>query len=1153
MKHFLLFILSYITPLILLAEVIDFDLITRHSNNYDTISADKNFTFKKNSVLASGTWAKISIKKSGVYKIDYKLMKNIASSLGVSIDNIDPRRIALFGQKGGMLPEINSKYDSDDLEEIPIEVQGENDGKFDKNDYIIVYGEGADTWNIGVDNKTLSHNKNIYTDKTFLFITIKENKGKRVQLLKEITSTPTKTYNSYNSFNVHELDDVNLHKSGKQWFGERFERKNKQTFSLKFPNRDINEDVSIKIRIASLTKKPMSLSVKANDSDLYSFEISEGTNYESFEKNKSIKSNKENIDIDFNLSYNGDGECLLDYIEVNAISKLIADDKQYIFQNIDTKNNYEVVEFKIKNPSNIKSVWNISNPKIPKKIKLNTSGEYAYFKEHSTYLEKYILISEKDFFNPKLEGSVPNQNLHAKSAVDYIIISHKSLISSAKKLAEFHRNRGLAVELTDLELIYNEFSAGRQDLVAIRQYVRMMYKKGGNPSKLKFLLLFGDASYDFKDRIANNTNLVPSYQSYSSFSESTSFVTDDFYGFMDDNEGGNIISGDLIDIAIGRIPANTNEDAENIINKIQKYHSKSSFGTWRNNIQFISDDIVKEKWEYGFMNDSEKLSDSLLTSTINSKYNHQKVYLDTYKKSQTISGDNYYPKAHKDLMQNIQSGNLISNYFGHGSEVSWSEEGLFNINDIKSLSNINNLPLFIVVTCNFFKYDNPLIYTGGEELLLYKKGGAIALIATSREIGLSLGEMINEKIFKFLLPTNKENYVSIGEALRRSKNSLPHINTRNVALAGDPAIMLAYPKRSIKIKSINNKEISDTIKSLMKIHVEAEVFIDDAKDINFNGIANSTVYDKKKELSSLGNNNFGVKIPYWTQNNIIFKGQSTVKNGTFAFDFIVPKDINYSFGKGKISLYANNSKTDATGSNTDITIGGIDNYGHEYDLEGPDIKMYLNSSSFKNGDISSSSPLFIVSLQDESGINTVGNGIGHDLKMIISSDKMKEEYILNEFYESNIDDFTSGIASYQLFGLEQGSYTIELFAWDTFNNSSTSKLYFSVISDNKIAVKNVRNYPNPFKNETNFTFLHNCINENIIIKIDIYTISGVNVKTITKHDNYTSFVADNIVWDGRSNNGKLLSSGIYIYTINIMVENGSKSSTQHVNKLMIVR
>lgn len=1116
---------------------------------------DISFEFKESSVLSTGSWVKISVDKSGVYKIDNTLMGNIASQLGVSISDIDPRNISLYGQHGGVLPEVNSDYDSDDLEEISIEVIGEDDGVFGSSDYILFYAEGPDVWKTYNHTNVSTHVKNIYSDKTCFFITINSGLGKRISSSEDIIGEPVGVYDSFNSYYFHEIDDFNLKESGQQWFGERFEKNPSLSLTIPFPNRDVDKEFIVKTRVGAHPTSASNLDVKANSTDIYNFSFSRSPDHRTSVKTSTEISGQENINIDFSFTYGGEGECLLDYVEINAISKLVAADLQFSFRNIESSINGGVSEYRISNPSLVRGVWNVTDPVNPSKVPVISNTGYISFKDNSEIIEEYQLLFNNDFYIPNIVGEVENQNLHAQSAVDYVIVTHKDFINSANKLADFHRNNGLSVVVVDVAQVYNEYSSGRQDIVAIRQFVRMVYARGGNPSKLKYLLMFGDASYDYKDRIENNTNFVPAYQSYNSTSKSSSYVSDDYYGFMDDHEGGNISGSDLIDIGIGRIPIMSNEEGEDVVNKIIGYNSFESLGDWRNKIQIIADDITHDVWEAQLMRDSEALSVSI--NARNSNYNHQKVYLDTYKIEKT-SGGNFYPQAHIDFMQNVQNGNLVTNYFGHGSEVKWTGEGLFEIDDVEKFSNNENLPLFITVTCEFSRYDNPATYTGGEKLLAYKNGGGVGLISTTREITVSFGSKINEKILEFLLPAKGEEYVTIGEVLRKAKNSFPSYRSRRtVSLLGDPALKLAYPKKEIFVSSINYEapSDSDTIKSLMKVNITGEIRYGGEKDINFNGIAFPLVYDKKQELESLDNNNFGIKIPYWQQKNVIYKGKSIVKNGEFSMEFVVPKDINYSYGLGKLSFYAKSDDVgitaDATGDNSQIIVGGID-VSSEIDTKGPEMSLYMNNKFFVDGGITNSSPLLIVDLEDISGINTVGNGIGHDLKMTIISGETKQEVLLNEFYESEIDDFTKGKVAYQMFGLTPGEYTVEVVAWDVFNNSSSGILHFIVKDDDELIVKNIYNYPNPFNNETTFSFSHNRPNEELFVRIEIFTISGLLIKTIIQNNNYDGFVVNDIVWDGKSDSGAQLPSGTYIYRINSNSESGSLSN-QEVNKLIIIR
>ncbi|MCK5781766.1 MAG: type IX secretion system sortase PorU, partial [Flavobacteriales bacterium] len=1127
------------------------------SKTNEEIIEKEKFEFVDNSVLADGDWVKISIDKSGVYKIDQNLLGQISSELGVSIASIDPRNIAIFGAKGGMLQELNSDYDSDDLVEFAIDVIGQDDGKFDTDDYILFYAQGPVTWTTNTSTGLSRHNTNIYSDNTFVYFTIKEKRAKRIEFKDDVNDDSDVVIETFNSYDFHEVDEVNFMQSGQMWFGERFERNTEQTFLFDFPNRNLTKDINVYTSIGSKPLGSTTLSVRVNGNHIYNFnENSDGKKYYVRSKKATVNSLQNLIDVSFSYSSGGGSECLLNYIEVNAESFLIADNLQYSFRSIHAMDT-DVSEYRLSKVSGNHEIWNITNPLSPKRITLKSFSSYSSFKEKSSSLEEYQLLSNKDFYIPEIISKISNQNLHGVASIDYLIVTHESLNNSANKLADIHRARGLSVIVVDVEDIYNEFSSGRQDLVAIRQIARMIYQKGSKKSRLKYLLLFGDTSYDFKERIKDNNNLVPSYQSYQSTSKSSSFVSDDYFGFMDDHEGGNISGGDLIDIAIGRIPVRSDEEGLNVVEKIEDYYSIGSTGDWRNKVQFVSDDYATKNgsnWEIELMKSTENLSNWL--SDVSPNYNHQKVHLDSYEIERT-SGGNFYRQAHIDFMQNVQKGNLVTNFFGHGSEVSWTGEGLFHIDDIDKFTNLFNLPLFITITCEFSRFDNPELYSGGEKLLSHYDGGAIGLISTTREITIGAGGDINRKLFEFLFPENPDDYLTLGEVLMETKNSYRSgISKRIVSLLGDPALMLAYPKKEIKVNTINynDQNSNDTLKSLMKVHIEGEIAFHGQKDTSFNGVVYPLIYDKKQELESLDNNSVGEKVPYWLQNNVIYKGKSTVKDGEFVIEFVVPKDINFSFGNGKVSLYAiaNDGNIDAVGNDSDIIVGGID-ITSDIDVEGPEVALFMNNEFFDDGGITNSSPIFMARLNDESGINTVGNGIGHDLKMTLIHDDTKVEILLNEYYESDIDDYTSGKVSYPLLGLQPGGYSIEFTSWDVFNNSSYSSLSFNVESDDAaLKINDSYNYPNPFSVETIFKFSHNQPNKTLSIHIDIFAITGELVKTIVEHNITDGFVVKDIVWAGTSDSGALLPSGTYIYKVNVTSDDGTYSN-QEVNKIMIIR
>ncbi|MCK5824530.1 MAG: type IX secretion system sortase PorU [Ichthyobacteriaceae bacterium] len=1115
-----------------------------------------NVGFAVNSVLSAGDWVKLSINKTGVFQIDYNLMQEITSAMGRNLEDINPENISIYGNNGGMLNEVNSEYISDDLVELAIQVEGEEDLKFDANDRIVFYAEGADE--IKFKRSLYIHKKNIYTDKTYVFVTINDKKGNRVKKLKSVNEKADYKISTYEDVQFHDLENINILHSGQNWVGEDFDVEKNVSVKFNFPNRILDKPVLVKSKIIYANGGVKELGLSVNKTLLYTYKIPD--KYPGYYGRKTNSSNYNGAGSELNVTFNysaPSGEKLyLDYLLLIAESKLKATGNQLSFRNSMFNNALGVKEYSISNESKLKEVWNVTNALNPTSVNITREGDVAKFKMAHDKIAEFVILSGNEYYKPELIGKVANQNLHFDKAVNYIIVSDGDFMAPAKNLANYHEGKGLKVKVVDVDDIYNEFSAGRQDLVAIRQYVRMIYEKSiGTKSELKYLLMFGDASYDFKDRVEDNTNIVPSYQVVESFSETNSFVTDDFFGVMDASEGGNITSrSNVVDIAIGRIPVHEIEDAENAVAKIIGYNTVETYGAWRNNVQFVVDDATAEDgWEVELFRDVEGLSANL-KSTLGT-YNHQKIYLDTYKPI-VNAGLVSYPKAHVDLMQNLQGGNLVTNYSGHGNEFEWTGNGLFDgINDVENLTNNNNLPLFITITCEFSRYDNPDIkYSGGDKLLSYAYGGGIGLISTTRKIGPTAGGALHKSVLEHLFTSEEKK--TIGEALRLAKNAqLAYSSRRTISYLGDPALMLAYPKDEVVLTKVNEKEIgseTDTIKSLMHVSIEGEIRKQGVINSGFNGEVSTVLFDKVDYRKSLNNNNVKYENPivdYWIQDNVVYKGRSSVKAGKFTADFIIPKDINYSVGNGKISFYAKSNLTDATGFNSEIKVGGVSDELISDEI-GPEIDVYINNKLFADGGMTNSTPILVVDLTDASGINTVGNGIGHDLSVTVRKDGESEKIKLNANYQSQLDDFTKGKAKYEFLGLEQGLYELEISAWDVYNNSSYKKISFVVQDDNKLIVSEIVNFPNPFKDYTTFSFTHNKTDDILSISIEIYSTSAQLVKTIMHNKIYDGFVAQDIKWDGISDTGSKLNPGIYYYRIIVKTIEG-KVSNSDVGKLIM--
>ena len=693
-----------------------------------------------------------------------------------------------------------------------------------------------------------------------------------------------------------------------------------------------------------------------------------------------------------------------------------------------------------------------------------------------------------------------------------------------------------------------------------------MYDNASTPSKrLKYLCLFGDGSYDYKNRLNNNTNLVPSWYSMSSFSLSSSFVSDDFYAMLDDNEGGMTTSIDRMDIAVGRILAEDLQRAKEMVDKINSYYQSDAYGSWRNNIVLISDD-VDVQWERILQETTDGIGEEIKAE--NPFMNVKKMHADAFEQESSAAG-NRYPKVNKAIKDAIEVGALVVNYFGHGGEDGLAKERIFDKFDAQEVNNICKFNLFVTITCEYTKFDDPNRDTAGEFTFWNKNGGAIGLVTSTRQIFVSVGVSYNEVFNDYLFAFNNNEYPSVAEVLRRTKidNSIAGITQKRlIFLIGDPAMKLAFPKPDIKLTKVNDVDITqpiDTLKALSYTKMAGEVVdINGNLLSNYNGTLTATIFDKQIDRQTLANdgvtdNNGPIILDFITLGEVVFKGQASVENGQFEFDFIVPRDIGIPVGNGKVSFYAQTESpvSDQAGSNFDIKIGGI-NENAPTDNVGPVINLYMNDENFVSGGITNESPTLLVNLYDDNGINTA-SGIGHDITAIIDGDETNP-VVLNNYYQANVDDYTNGKVSYPFRDLEPGLHTLTLKAWDVYNNSSTTEIQFTVFDeDEKLVINNVLNYPNPFVNYTEFWFNHNS-SEPLDISVQIFTVSGKLVRTINGQTNAdeccyngSSSLSRSTVWDGRDDFGDKIGKGVYIYKLKVK-SNRLNKQVEKIQKLVIL-
>ena len=1121
-----------------------------------------------NSVLAAGDWYKFSIDTSGVFKID----KNLLQKIGISTNGLNPKNIQIFGNGGALLPVLNSVPRNEDLQENAIYIEGEEDGSFDANDFILFYAKGPHDWVINTAAKTANHRQNIYSDKAYYFITVGSSNGKRIAKKPTNTNPASTVITSFDDFTFYEKDEINLIAAGTQWFfNDNFNLENTQTFTIPFSNALENTAVSVKIRAVSTSINKSSMVVKVNGLTYPALNFSaanSGNKARHFEKTGRVENSSDFIKIEINYNNNGNpsANAYLDFIEIVGKKELKADATQFSFRSFEQSNAIGAVAYQIKNATNIFQVWDVSNFLFPSVIVNEAADSNFIFRDNGGQPKEYVVLNESDFYIPETieNAKVVNQNLHALRDLNYIIITSSELASEAKRLAEYHEvNSGLITKVVLLDEIYNEFSSGSKDITGIRDFIKHIYDTNSSEDKkLKYVCFFGDASYDYKDRLSGNNNIVPVKLSEESFNLANSWVTDDFFVMLGENDG-NMNGADTIEVVSSRIPVTGAAQARTVVDKILSYYNKSAIGDWRNTITLLADDI-DDDYDIPIQKGVEVIADAIKNNK--PVFNVNKIYVDSYVQ-QNASGGERYPEVNDAITNAIEKGTLVLDYFGHGGEDGFASEKILEKPQIQGFYNPNTLPLLITVTCDFSRFDNPSRITAGELTFWNKTGGAASMITTTREVFISVGQRFNVALIKVLLEFNNED-VTISEALMNTKNSFSDKQKFFIYSFGDPAMKLAVPEPNIQITKMNGKEMTqpqDTLKALSKVSFEGVVLDNIGNRLSdFNGILSATVFDKSLDRKTLGNNSFGEIMDFDTQDSKIFKGKSSVVNGGFSFDFIVPKDIKIAFGeetdingnpifkKGKISLYANDtlSYKEKAGYNINITVGGIDENAPE-DTTGPDLKLFMNDESFIDGGNTNASPNLIVVLSDISGINTSITAIDHDIIGVLDGDALNP-LVLNDFYETELDDFTKGKVTYRLRDLEVGPHTLKIKAWDTYNNSSETTLNFVVISDAVLNLENVLNYPNPFVNYTEFWFNHNKPNEVLEVQVQIFTVSGKLIKTIHQNVQTTGTLSRDITWNGLDDFGNKIGKGVYIYKLRVKATETNLVSEKY-EKLVILQ
>jgi Peptidase family C25 len=1103
------------------------------------------------SVLGSGNWFKFSVTQDGVVKIDYNLLRNA----GLNPDQINPKRIKIFSGSYGMLPQSNSSPRKEDLIEIPVFVSGEADDKFNSSDYILFFAKGPDQYQYDVDRKIFHYENNLFSDKNFYFLTISANEGKRIINTENINGT-FPLIQTYDDFAFYETEKYNLLKSGRQWFGEQFDASTEATIRFDISGIADNSDIKLVSQVMAQSITNTSFQVSINNTPVLTQPINAIPN-SSYGIKGRIKADtisfsaasvgapgKQNQDIKYQFTKGGQGISVgyLDFFLLSFKRKLALYGDQTILRSAESILN-SISSFEITPVTLGAQVWDISNPDDVMNQTYATSGSKIIFSTTTNALRTFIVFNPANLKGPVFEAKVSNQNLHQLTSPELIIITNSALLSEAQRLASHRQSHsGISTLVVTTEQIYNEYSGAKQDITALRDFIRDLHTQPA--SSLKNVLLFGRGSYDYKNRVLANTNLVPIYESRNSLSPLETYSSDDYYGFLEESEGDWMESpaqNHSLDIGVGRLPLKNIEEAHDVVDKLIEYDLKiTEAGSWQNEFLFVADD--------GDFNIHQNQADQLANSIeqYDPVFNSKKFYLDSFDQVEKPNGQ-FSPDASKALDLEIRKGALIVNYTGHGSEQVWMDERTLDETIISKWKQAPKYPLFVTATCEFGRHDDPFQITSGEKTLLQKKGGSIGLVTTARPVNSSTNFTLNKAFYESLFTKENNQFRELGNIFRDTKNkSMSGVANRNFSLLADPSMKLALPENEIIIDEMKTASGSTQLKALSNVIVKGHIEQNNLPDNAFTGELSLTLFDGPTNLVTKGDEN--PPFTFTERNNLLFKGKAFVSQGVFQLEFIMPENTPEGLVTGKVSTFASTKNAEyAGGSSFNNLIGGLEEDAPA-DNTPPAIELFLGDTTFISGGKVGPNTKIVTLLSDNSGINISSTPSGNDITAQVDQNGAIN---LNAYYESKTGTYKNGMVTYPLDGLEKGKHTLILSASDTYNNRTTATVDFVVTDGTDIQIEEFNNYPNPFYELTTLEFTHSRPGEDLEVFLTIFDLTGkliVNQQFEVLSSQYRVTLSE---WDGRSADGAKLARGVYVGKLSVRsLLDGSKN--EQITKLIIL-
>ena len=1086
--------------------------------------------FAAHSILAEGRWYKIPVDTAGVYKITTREVS--------ALDNAPCNKIALYGLPGGMLSANNTSFQPNDLLPAAIHVVDVNgNGIFEAEDYLLFYGEGPSIWRFSRSDGCYVYKMHAYANYNYYFLTPDgtASDSLRVQpsTLNE-SNSPDRTVHT--GVALYHEDRINTHGGGQIWVSDKFTPNlNSRSFTLTLPEPPAEGTVSARYAFANVSTNYANFQVKCG-SQTKQHPFPANSSYQILKSDFTLQTGN---NVTLSCTYQpseANAAGYLDFIELKALMPIIYRGGQLVLRNQNDVQAGLVSRFVAQGYAEGMRVWDVTDPIQPMSYTVTQQANNGFAFYAPIDIERtFIAFTDNVALRPSGITPIDNQDIHGADKPDYVIVTHKDFEDQAIRLANLHRELdGLNTMVVTQEQVFNEFSSGKPDPMAIRQMLRCLRSKEGDSEAPRYLLLFGKGTYDNRDITNAHQRTVITYQTSSSFdSEGSAYPSDDIYGYLG-NTSISEFDGTLT-VSIGRLPAKTPAEAKHMVDKVDNYMHRRDLldnnirGDWRNYVTLLADDAdPSSPYDTNFASDSEILARKI--KKLYPQYNIDRIYADAYEQQSGADGS-YYPDVNNALRQRMNYGCLLLNYIGHGSSSYIGTERFMEFSDIEKYANTDRLAFFVTSTCTFGKFDQVNDVCGAEVFLLADAAG-VGIVSASRPIHHV--QQFNANVS--LNALNPEN--TIGDALRIAKNatSVSHC----IALMGDPALHLSIPRNEVVVTHINNMPVNpaviDSAKVLSRVTVEG-VIQDAAGNVmtGFDGVIYPVVFDREVKCHTLANDNDSTEVEFVQQKNILYKGRETVTAGHFSYSFIVPRDVSYHYDYAKLSHYARTATEDATGQYGNIMFGGFNEDMTITDVY-PTIELYISDTNFRNGGLTNETPTLYARMKDSVGINAAGSGLGHDITAVLDGNPYST-IILNDFFEPDIADSRNGEVRYTLGKLDEGHHTLTVKCWNIFNYSSSATIEFVVANDRTPQIGLFQAAPNPASQRTTLRVEHNLPEGIVSASIDIYDIKGCLVRSLTPTLGDCTLSCP---WDFTASNGSLVPRGIYVARAVVTTTDGQR-------------